>query len=314
MPQCDDTVAAAVSSTSSDATESENSSSNDHFDYDNNKTTNSLMLRNSLPAASTVSCTSSEIDLQHVSQSFGPPDYDFVVNPEFIVECNDDATLTTQRTKIYCDQRSDIPAASTIARSTKASVSRSRTNSRYSGESQDQLNITRSRRNTRGKSDFDNQHEHYMVPTHEPNCQNDNRTISLFNPEFLPNFNDMLMYVAQPDIDRNIPLTWDNRHDITYNDDLNDSCIEREIFNDADAAQHSSSVDSRFIDTTTTTTTTTISGSPITKRDASYASLHLPDHVNLDHHINEQFKNEKIYEAVVRHDAKRGCKTIEYNC
>ena len=42
------------------------------------------------------------------------------------------------------------------------------------------------------------QHEHYMIPTHEtnPNRTSDKRTLSLFNPEFLPNFNDMLMYVG----------------------------------------------------------------------------------------------------------------------
>ncbi|XP_043282577.1 MATH and LRR domain-containing protein PFE0570w-like [Venturia canescens] len=46
------------------------------------------------------------------------------------------------------------------------------------------------------------QHEHYMIPTHEPNRSNDKRTMSLFNPDFLPNFNDMLMYVGNTGITR----------------------------------------------------------------------------------------------------------------
>lgn len=45
-------------------------------------------------------------------------------------------------------------------------------------------------------------HEHYMIPTHEPNRSNDKRTMSLFNPDFLPNFNDMLMYVGHTGITR----------------------------------------------------------------------------------------------------------------
>ncbi|CAK9804222.1 SEMA-1A [Anthophora quadrimaculata] len=38
-------------------------------------------------------------------------------------------------------------------------------------------------------------HDHYMVPTRDPRELNE-RILSLFNPQFLPNFNDMIMYVA----------------------------------------------------------------------------------------------------------------------
>lgn len=37
--------------------------------------------------------------------------------------------------------------------------------------------------------------DHYMVPTRDPRELNE-RILSLFNPQFLPNFNDMIMYVA----------------------------------------------------------------------------------------------------------------------
>lgn len=37
--------------------------------------------------------------------------------------------------------------------------------------------------------------DHYMVPTCDPRELNE-RILSLFNPQFLPNFNDMIMYVA----------------------------------------------------------------------------------------------------------------------
>ena len=40
-----------------------------------------------------------------------------------------------------------------------------------------------------------NSHDHYMVPTRDPRELNE-RILSLFNPQFLPNFNDMIMYVA----------------------------------------------------------------------------------------------------------------------
>lgn len=43
--------------------------------------------------------------------------------------------------------------------------------------------------------DTANSHDHYMVPTRDPRELND-RILSLFNPQFLPNFNDMIMYVA----------------------------------------------------------------------------------------------------------------------
>lgn len=39
-------------------------------------------------------------------------------------------------------------------------------------------------------------HDHYMIPTHNQSEVN-KRALSLFNPQFLPNFNDMLMCVAQ---------------------------------------------------------------------------------------------------------------------
>ncbi|XP_071862748.1 uncharacterized protein, partial [Bombus fervidus] len=37
--------------------------------------------------------------------------------------------------------------------------------------------------------------DHYMVPTRDPRELNE-RILSLFNPQFLPNFNDMMMYVG----------------------------------------------------------------------------------------------------------------------
>lgn len=287
MPPRDGTVAV---SSSSEATESENSC-NDRYDYDKSSQ-NSIARRNSLPAASTVSCSSSEIDLRcHVSQGFEPPGYDFVVNPEFLVERNGE---TTQRSRIYCDQR----PSDTAAKSTKAStpVPRSRTNSRFA-ESLDHLDTTRSRRNNRGKStEYDPQHEHYMVPTHEPNRPNDNRTLSLFNPDFLPNFNDMLMYVARPDGDNTVP--WDTREVSSYN--VTDTSISRETALNNPA--HTSTINSRYITRTSSPT-----------RDPSYASLQLQD--NRIEHVSSGFiENEKIYAAVLRQEAKRGCNTIEYNC
>ncbi|XP_034171024.1 uncharacterized protein LOC117600127, partial [Osmia lignaria lignaria] len=41
----------------------------------------------------------------------------------------------------------------------------------------------------------DTSRDHYMVPTRDPREFNE-RILSLFNPQFLPNFNDMIMYVA----------------------------------------------------------------------------------------------------------------------
>ncbi|XP_054006668.1 uncharacterized protein LOC128891278 [Hylaeus anthracinus] len=50
-----------------------------------------------------------------------------------------------------------------------------------------------------------NTHDHYMVPTRDPRELNE-RILSLFNPQFLPNFNDMIMYVAsQVDARRSPP-------------------------------------------------------------------------------------------------------------
>lgn len=48
------------------------------------------------------------------------------------------------------------------------------------------------------KPEFREMHEHYMVPTHDPNRVS-KKSLSLFNPQFLPNFNDIIMYVAQGD-------------------------------------------------------------------------------------------------------------------
>lgn len=42
-----------------------------------------------------------------------------------------------------------------------------------------------------------NARDHYMVPTRDPHELNE-RILSLFNPQFLPNFNDMITYVAAP--------------------------------------------------------------------------------------------------------------------
>ena len=55
-----------------------------------------------------------------------------------------------------------------------------------------------SRSATLEKQDFREMHEHYMVPTHDP-TRVSKKSLSLFNPQFLPNFNDMIMYVAQGD-------------------------------------------------------------------------------------------------------------------
>ncbi|XP_034934164.1 uncharacterized protein, partial [Chelonus insularis] len=268
-----------VASSSSEATESENSY-NDNYD----KPPSSIIRRNSLPAASTVSCSSSEIDLQHVPQTYDPPRYDLVVNPELLNERRNDETISCS--KIYYDQRSD-----TATRSTRASIpvprSVPRVNSKFA-ESLDHLDVNR--RRTRGKPEFDASHEHYMVPTHEPNRPSDNRTLSLFNPEFLPNFNDMLMYV-RPDADLNVSFpTW-NSNDFSYGE--NNTSITRESLN-SDA-----SVDSRFIGTSSST------------RDASYTSLNIQDRLN---HVTGVLEKENIYAAVARQEAKRGCNTIEYNC
>ncbi|XP_076237474.1 uncharacterized protein LOC143181119 [Calliopsis andreniformis] len=45
------------------------------------------------------------------------------------------------------------------------------------------------------RADTTNTRDHYMVPTRDPRELNE-RILSLFNPQFLPNFNDMIMYVA----------------------------------------------------------------------------------------------------------------------
>lgn len=42
-----------------------------------------------------------------------------------------------------------------------------------------------------------NGRDHYMVPTRNPRQLNE-RILSLFNPQFLPNFNNMITYVASP--------------------------------------------------------------------------------------------------------------------
>jgi hypothetical protein len=42
-----------------------------------------------------------------------------------------------------------------------------------------------------------NARDHYMVPTQDPRELNE-RILSLFNPQFLPNFNDMITYVTAP--------------------------------------------------------------------------------------------------------------------
>ncbi|XP_072764615.1 LOW QUALITY PROTEIN: uncharacterized protein, partial [Anoplolepis gracilipes] len=42
-----------------------------------------------------------------------------------------------------------------------------------------------------------NGRDHYMVPTRNPRELNE-RILSLFNPQFLPNFNNMITYVASP--------------------------------------------------------------------------------------------------------------------
>ncbi|KAF3420025.1 hypothetical protein E2986_13306 [Frieseomelitta varia] len=45
------------------------------------------------------------------------------------------------------------------------------------------------------RGDESSTRDHYMVPTRDPRELNE-RILSLFNPQFLPNFNDMIMYVA----------------------------------------------------------------------------------------------------------------------
>ncbi|XP_017755973.1 PREDICTED: uncharacterized protein LOC108547812 [Eufriesea mexicana] len=45
------------------------------------------------------------------------------------------------------------------------------------------------------RGDDSSTRDHYMVPTRDPRELNE-RILSLFNPQFLPNFNDMIMYVA----------------------------------------------------------------------------------------------------------------------
>lgn len=47
----------------------------------------------------------------------------------------------------------------------------------------------------RGEDESAGTRDHYMVPTRDPRELNE-RILSLFNPQFLPNFNDMIMYVA----------------------------------------------------------------------------------------------------------------------
>uniref|UniRef100_A0A6V7JWX8 Uncharacterized protein n=1 Tax=Bracon brevicornis TaxID=1563983 RepID=A0A6V7JWX8_9HYME len=155
------------------------------------------------PQASTVSCSSSEIDLR---RSFDPPNYDVIVNPEFF------------------DDRHRFPD------------------------------------------------EHYMIPTTNPK---DKRTLSLFNPEFLPNFNDMMMYASQPnEAVSSASLPWE-RADLGYH---NASTLRRSL------DEHNE----RYFTST-----------PV--REPSYQSLR---HERLN-------DSENLYASVVRNDMGT---TVEYNC
>jgi hypothetical protein len=202
------------SGSSSDATESENTC-NDHNDYE--KSTCLIGRRNSLPAASTVSCSSSEINLKHVhDHQFNPPVYDFVVNPDFLALRNDPITVH-HCSRMKYDQNNDT----IVSKSTKVQVpvlvssmtgSRSKTNSKFDRfESYDELV-----NNTREEVNFDSSHEHYMIPTTNPK---EKRSLSLFNPEFLPNFNDMLAYVS--DTGANTSFSSTINQSFEQNSDLN---------------------------------------------------------------------------------------------
>ncbi|XP_074099321.1 uncharacterized protein LOC141527650, partial [Cotesia typhae] len=318
LPPRDGTVA---SSSSEAATESENSYNNEHEHYDyecydsasGNKPPSSITTpiprRNSLPPVSIVSCTSSEADLRHVSashhQSFDPPSYDLIVNPEFLAERSSNNEDTLERSaRIYSD---------TAAKSTRASTPVPR--SKFT-ESLDHLDTNSGslsyQRRRRGHQKLDQSkfkegsREHYMVPTHEPNRPtSDSRTLSLFNPEFLPNFNDMLMYVARPELSdlSHVSFPWNHSGGIPYDDNNPELPVDP----------------SRGFG----------AGTPL--RESSYASLNtIQDRLNhvtgiLESKIRLEGKDKNLYGTLSKRQQldsttkpaaviKKGCNTIEYNC
>ncbi|KAH0545685.1 hypothetical protein KQX54_002362 [Cotesia glomerata] len=310
------------------ATESENSYNNEHEHYGYecydsaseskppSSITTPIPRRNSLPPVSTVSCTSSEADLRHVSashhQSFDPPSYDLIVNPEFLAERSSNHEDTLERSaRIYSD---------TAAKSTRASTPVPR--SKFT-ESLDHLDTTSGslsyQRRRRGhphqkldQSKFkEGSREHYMVPTHEPNRPtSDSRTLSLFNPEFLPNFNDMLMYVARPELSDLSHVSFPWKHSQVGGIPYDDNNPEQTIPVDP----------SRGF------------GAGTPERESSYASLNtLQDRLNhvtgiLESKIRLEGKDKNLYGTLSKRQQlldsatkpaaviKKGCNTIEYNC
>lgn len=115
-----------------------------------------------------------------------------------------------------------------------------------------------------------------MISTANPK---DKRTLSLFNPEFLPNFNDMMMYVANEPDESSVSLPW--RTDVNYH---NSSTIRHSLDNDA-------AVKVRLLEKIQT---------PV--REPGYGSL---GQMRYDGEVIDN-----LYAPVVREDRNN----VEYNC
>lgn len=190
------------SGSSSDATETDNNSSNEHYDYDK-----SLCLIddtiNSLQQTTTVSYFNSDINLQNINTQYDVNNYN-----------NDDNFVSNKQQKYYsrkinnnfnkCDSVDNtitkfVPVSSITDISTSNNMERNKKLLSY----EQLVNNSKTKKPLKATTaihydkinNIEMIHDHYMLPT--TNKINKRSSLSLFNPDFLPNFNDMLAYVSQ---------------------------------------------------------------------------------------------------------------------
>lgn len=216
-----------ASSSSSEATESENSC-NERYDYE--KSSNSATAKRNgcggvgVAARSATSRSGSEKALDRVAESLDDqPPVEPVADLDFFVDRTDESSLRDARyqSERYIDDRYIDDRYIEERYIEDPYIENRYIEDRYIEDRLQQQLRTGKRTNQRPASiksagSYDGrdpssaapidsggrtsggQREHYMIPTHhEPNRSSDKRTVSLFNPDFLPNFNDMLMYVGR---------------------------------------------------------------------------------------------------------------------
>lgn len=266
-----------TSGSSSDTTESENSIN----DYDKSGYLIDKR-RNSLPVVVVGACSDSDIN----QKQYESPDYDFILNTEFLISHNNIKTINSKKKLINngddksyyynksVEKMKNISVPVLVSSSINQSSNSSRNDKNFKKHFESYEQLVNNQRDD--KYNFQFMHDHYMLPT-TITTKNKNKTptttiekrasLSLFNPDFLPNFNDMLAYVSN-----------EENKTITKNNLSFSSSTMRQSF-DPDDIQHFS-------------------------RGNNY-----PTHQQINNQTTENF-----YASVVIPNTERESNTIEYNC